>query len=284
MSAASFFLVLILLVSYVRSFADNSRLSHRKPYSIAKRPSSQYHGQVMVLRMSSDIEVASLIEKVKTVVKKGSTIVIKYGGHAMENDDLRQGFCEDIGALCRIGIIPIVVHGGGPQIEKMLKSLNVESKFISGLRVTDKQTMDIAQMVLCGSINKDIVRTISNQPGVRGAIGLSGLDCNLIKAKLLQKSIVDPATGESKPVDLGLVGEPYEVNTSIIKDLVNLSLVPIIAPVGSGDTGQSLNINADTSAGAIAEALKVRLDHAIFAVYSIIHHSVFIGRSIIATD
>lgn len=259
MLLAQFLLLLAFIVCYAISFIQPLCLNHKKSSSIAKKIQ---HGNLQFsssLQMSADADVASLIEKVKSVVKKGSTIVIKYGGHAMENDELRQGFCEDIGALCRIGIIPIVVHGGGPQIEKMLKSLNVESKFVLGLRVTDAQTMQIAQMVLCGSINKDIVRTISNQPGVRGAIGLSGLDCNLVKAKVLEKSIVDPATGESKLIDLGLVGEPYEVNVSIIKDLINLSLVPIIAPVGSGGAGQSLNINADTSAGAIAEALQVRL-------------------------
>lgn len=140
----------------------------------------------------------------------------------------------------------------------MLKSLSVESKFIQGLRVTDKRTMEIAQMVLCGSINKDIVSAISVQQGVRGAIGLSGLDSRLVKAKIMEKVITDPVTGEKSKIDLGLVGEPYEVNTSIINDLLKLSLVPVIAPVGLGPDGQSLNVNADTSAGAVAEALKVR--------------------------
>ena len=114
-------------------------------------------------------------------------------------------------------------------------------------------------MVLCGSINKDIVSSISIQPGVRGAIGLSGLDARLIKAKIIDKKIVDPASGASTSIDLGLVGEPYEVNASIIQDLIKLALVPVIAPVGSGEHGQSLNINADNAAGAVAEALKVHL-------------------------
>ena len=184
-------------------------------------------------------------------------VVIKYGGHAMENEDLRQAFCEDVGILCRLGVVPVIVHGGGPQIQKMLNALHIESRFVQGLRVTDAKTMEVAQMVLCGSINKDIVASISQQAGVVGAIGLSGLDANLIRAKLAQKTMTDASTGKEVPLELGLVGEPYEVNAQLLRSFVDLQLVPVIAPVGCDDSGRSLNINADTSAGAVAEALKV---------------------------
>lgn len=137
------------------------------------------------------------------------------------------------------------MHGGGPQIAKTLKSLEIESTFVNGLRVTDPKTMEVAQMVLCGSINKNIVGMISSQKGIKGALGLCGLDCNLIVAKV-------------KEPELGLVGEPLRVNTKLITDLLLLGIVPVIAPVGCNDDGGgSLNINADTAAGAVAEALKV---------------------------
>jgi acetylglutamate kinase len=159
----------------------------------------------------------------------------------MENDELKKYFCEDIAALCSTGILPIVVHGGGPQIAAMLKKLEIESKFINGLRVTDEKTMQVAQMVLCGSINKEIVGMISNNGAT--ALGLCGLDSGLIKAKQLP--------------DLGLVGEPSTVNTNLLKQLLSLKLVPVIAPVGTNEVGGgSLNINADTAAGAVAEGLK----------------------------
>ena len=134
------------------------------------------------LHMGSN-EYEELVTNVKGNLKKGSVVVIKYGGHAMESESLKKLFCEDIAELCRNDIIPVIVHGGGPQIAKMLKKLNVESQFIDGLRVTDEATMEIAQMVLCGSINKDIASSISQNVGVVGAVGLSGLDAGLVKAK-----------------------------------------------------------------------------------------------------
>lgn len=187
-------------------------------------------------------EYTELIEKVKKNTKKGSIVVIKYGGHAMENDELKELFCKDVGELCRNDIVPVIVHGGGPQIAKMLKTLNVESRFIDGLRVTDEKTMEIAQMVLCGSINKEISYRISNELGVVGAVGLSGLDANIIVAT-------------QKDERLGLVGEPTKVNDALIRSLVSMRIVPVIAPIGSSEKG-SLNINADTAAGAVAEALQ----------------------------
>ena len=201
-------------------------------------------------------EVDRLLEGIKKATPPGSVVVIKYGGHAMENDELKKYFCEDIGALCRAGVLPVIVHGGGPQIAKMLASLNIESKFIQGLRVTDSKTMEIAQMVLCGSINKDIVGMISSQVGVKGSVGLCGLDGKLIQAKTISKTMKDES-GKEVPVDLGLVGDPTTINSQMITDLLSISLVPVIAPVGYNENGGgSLNINADTAAGAVAQAIK----------------------------
>ncbi len=186
----------------------------------------------------------SLLSSVAANTPPGSVVVVKYGGHAMENDEAKKNFCEDIAALCSVGIMPVIVHGGGPQIKSMLGTLGVESTFLNGLRVTDQQTMDVAQMVLCGSINKDIVRRISSLDGARGAVGLSGIDSKLIKAK-----VKDPA--------LGLVGEPTGVAADVIKDILSINLVPVIAPVGCDELdNKALNINADTAAGAVAEALQ----------------------------
>lgn len=193
---------------------------------------------------STDAEYTALLSNVKKATPSGNVVVIKYGGHAMENDEAKKNFCEDIAALCRTGILPVIVHGGGPQIKKMLDTLKLESVFVQGLRVTDAKTMEVAQMVLCGSINKEIVGRISMQEGVNGAIGLCGLDAKLIRAKV-------------KNPELGLVGEPTQVNAKVIRELLSIKLIPVIAPVGCNeDGGGSLNINADTAAGAVAEALK----------------------------
>jgi len=196
------------------------------------------------IRMSAD-DTKEILSRVETNLPKGSVVVVKYGGHAMEDFELATYFCEDIAELCRLNILPVIVHGGGPQIAKTLKSLEIESKFVNGLRVTDPKTMEVAQMVLCGTINKNIVGMISSQKDIKGALGLCGLDCNLLVAKVKQP-------------ELGLVGEPLRVNTKLITDLLSLGIVPVIAPVGCNeDGGGSLNINADTAAGAVAEALKV---------------------------
>lgn len=204
---------------------------------------------------AEDNDYLNLLVSVKKNTPPGSVIVIKYGGHAMENEELKRFFCEDIAALCSTGILPVIVHGGGPQIANMLKKLEIESKFLEGLRVTDKKTMEVAQMILCGSINKDISGMISSQPGVRGAVGLCGLDGKLIQAKAIEKTVI--VDGKEVKLDLGLVGDPTKVNTQLLKDLLSLALVPVIAPIGSNEIGgTSLNINADTAAGAVAESLK----------------------------
>jgi acetylglutamate kinase len=203
--------------------------------------------KVHALASSSESFDPNLLTRVQKSTSTGSIVVIKYGGHAMENAELAKYFCQDIASLCRLGILPVIVHGGGPQIAKTLKSLEIESKFVNGLRVTDPKTMEVAQMVLCGTINKDIVGMISSQAGIRGAVGLCGLDARLIEAK-------------QKDITLGLVGEPTKINTELIRDILRLKLVPVIAPIGANEVdGGSLNINADTAAGAVAEALKVLL-------------------------
>lgn len=153
------------------------------------------------------------------------------------------------------------MHGGGPQIAKLLKTLNIESRFIQGLRVTDEKTLEVAQMVLCGLLNKEIVGLISSHTGVRGAVGLCGLDSQLISARRMVKSSTKD-DGSIETIDLGLVGDPTKVNESLLRDILKLSLVPVIAPIGYNEEGGgSLNINADTAAGAIASALKVSTNH-----------------------
>jgi acetylglutamate kinase len=207
------------------------------------------------LSMSAEPSRSDLIASVKDAVPAGSVIVVKYGGHAMENPELAKLFCKDVAELSRCGLKPVVVHGGGPQIKKNLALQGVESNFIQGLRVTDQQTMAVAQMVLCGSINKDLVGAISAEEGIRGAIGLCGLDSMLIKAEKKKLEYTDD-NGVSQTADLGLVGDPTDVNAALINDMLGLGLIPIIAPVGSTPQGTPLNINADTSAGAVAMALR----------------------------
>lgn len=184
------------------------------------------------------------------------TIVIKYGGHAMADISLAKGFARDVVLLKHMGVNPVIVHGGGPQIGDALKKLNVESKFEDGLRVTDAETMKIVEMVLSGSINKTIVRAINMAGG--NAVGLSGADSNLIFAKKAKKTRKDPDSNIEKVLDLGFVGEPTKVDPAILETLAaqEKDFIPVVAPVGFGADGESYNINADTAAGAIASALK----------------------------
>lgn len=183
----------------------------------------------------------------------GKTIVIKYGGHAMGNEDLALQFARDVVLMKQVGISPIVVHGGGPQIGAMLDRLKIQSSFIDGLRVTDEATVDIVEMVLSGSINKQIVTAISGAGGT--AIGLSGKDGRLIEAKKLTRTARDPDSNIEKVLDLGFVGEPSKVNPKILKALSASDVIPVIAPIGIGENGETYNINADTAAGAIAQEL-----------------------------
>ena len=183
----------------------------------------------------------------------GETFVIKYGGHAMGDPKLADLFARDIVLLRQIGINPIVVHGGGPQIADMLKRLKIKSEFIDGLRVTDEATVNVVEMVLSGSINKQIVSAINAAGGF--AIGLSGKDGNLIRCDKATRTKRDPDSNIEKVLDLGLVGEPNEINPHILALFDESDITPVIAPIGSGPDGETLNINADTVAGAIANAV-----------------------------
>ena len=186
------------------------------------------------------------------------TIVIKFGGHAMVDPALSEQFAKDIVLLKHLGINPVVVHGGGPQIGDVLSRLNIESEFADGLRVTDAETMSVVEMVLAGKINKSIVRAINSVGGK--AVGLSGADANLISAEKATRTTRDPDSNIERVVDLGFVGEPKEIEPDLIQVLSDSAsdFIPVIAPVGIGEDGESYNINADTAAGAIASALKAK--------------------------
>ena len=183
----------------------------------------------------------------------GKTFVVKYGGHAMGDPEAARDFAEDVVLLKAVGINPVVVHGGGPQIGAMLKQLGVESSFVDGLRVTDKATADVAEMVLSGKINKELVGWIAAAGGK--AIGISGKDAGLVTATKVERTTKDPGSNIERAVDLGFVGEPTEIDTSIIDTVCAAGIIPVIAPIGVGRDGHTYNINADTMAGAIAAAL-----------------------------
>ena len=183
----------------------------------------------------------------------GRTFVVKYGGHAMGDPELARDFAEDVVLLKAVGINPVVVHGGGPQIGAMLKKLGVESRFIDGLRVTDKETAQVAEMVLSGSINKELVGWIAAAGGK--ALGISGKDAGLVTARKVTRTVKDPDSNIESVVDLGFVGEPAKVDTTILETTCAAGMIPVIAPIGAGEDGHTYNINADTMAGAIAAAL-----------------------------
>jgi acetylglutamate kinase len=184
----------------------------------------------------------------------GSTFVVKYGGHAMGDTEMARIFARDVVLLKQIGVNPIVVHGGGPQIGQMLERLKIKSEFIDGLRVTDKATVEIVEMVLAGAINKQIVASINEAGGT--AVGVSGKDGRLIRAEKIKRTKVDPDSNIEKVLDLGFVGEPVEINPMILEKFAHADIIPVVAPVGYGADGETYNINADTSAGAIAGAVK----------------------------
>lgn len=186
----------------------------------------------------------------------GETLVIKYGGHAMGDAELAKLFALDIVLLRQVGTNPVVVHGGGPQIGEMLERLKIKSEFIDGLRVTDKETVEVVEMVLVGSINKEVVTAINEAGG--SAVGLSGKDGNLIVAKKLRRTKRDPDSNIERILDLGLVGEPKEISPDILDMFDESDITPVIAPIGVSKTGETLNINADTVAGAIGAALAAK--------------------------
>lgn len=180
-------------------------------------------------------------------------IVIKYGGHAMGSAELSKKFAHDVVLLKQAGINPIIVHGGGPQINEMLERLGIKSKFVGGLRVTDKQTIDVVERVLAGTINKQIVTALNQAGG--NALGLSGKDGKLLVAKKKKNKVIDPDSNVEKIMDLGFAGEPQKVNPEILAAIAQSDVIPVIAPIATSPNGQTLNVNADTAAGAIASAL-----------------------------
>ena len=184
----------------------------------------------------------------------GKTFVVKYGGHAMGNQKLSASFARDVVLLKQVGINPVVVHGGGPQIGAMLERLKIKSEFFDGLRVTDHKTVEIVEMVLSGSINKSIAAEINSAGG--RAVGISGKDGNLIEAKKIRRKTQKTDSNIEKILDLGFVGEPSKINVQLLEDLAKSDLIPVIAPIGTGSGGETYNINADTAAGAIAAAIK----------------------------
>lgn len=210
----------------------------------------------MSLDSKQAMNVAKVLTEALPYIKRfaGKTVVIKYGGNAMVDEELKKGFARDIVLMKTVGINPVVVHGGGPQIGDLLKKIGKESEFIEGMRVTDAETMDVVQMVLGGLVNKDIVSLINKQGGK--AVGLSGKDADMIRAKKLHVSRNTPGIDVPEIIDIGHVGEVVNVDASLIHKLVHENFIPVIAPIGVGEEGESYNINADLVAGKLAETLK----------------------------
>ena len=209
---------------------------------------SETHDPLMLAKAETLVEALPYLQRYA-----GRTFVVKYGGHAMGDPELARDFAEDVVLLKAVGINPVVVHGGGPQIGQMLKNLGVESRFVDGLRVTDKATAEIAEMVLSGSINKELVGWIAGAGGK--AIGISGKDGGLVTAKKVSRTTRDPDSQIEQVVDLGFVGEPDVIDTTVIESTVAAGMIPVIAPIAPGADGETYNVNADTMAGALAAAL-----------------------------
>jgi acetylglutamate kinase len=209
--------------------------------------------------MSLDSQAASNVAHVLTEALPyiqrftGRTVVIKYGGNAMENEDLKNGFARDIVMMKLVGINPVVVHGGGPQIGQLLARIGKESRFVDGMRITDAETMDVVEMVLGGLVNKEIVNNINRHGGC--AVGLTGKDGDLIRARKLSISRPGPELDVPEIIDLGHVGEVQSIDTAVVDVLVRGNFIPVIAPIGVGAEGHSYNINADLVAGKVAEVL-----------------------------
>jgi len=206
--------------------------------------------------MQKLIEKANVLMEALPWIKNfyGKTIVIKYGGNAMVEKRLKEGFARDVILMKYIGLNPVVVHGGGPQIGKVLEAMKIESRFVQGMRVTDSATMDVVEMVLGGKVNKEIVNNINRHGGK--AVGLTGKDGGLIQARKLEMTAVNPETLTPEIIDIGMVGEVESVNPAVISALEGGNFIPVIAPIGVSLNGETYNINADLVAGKIAGALK----------------------------
>ncbi|MDO6441424.1 MULTISPECIES: acetylglutamate kinase [unclassified Marinobacter] len=210
----------------------------------------------MTLDRETAMQVATVLSRGLPYIQRftGKTVVIKYGGNAMENEELKSSFARDVVLMKLVGINPIVVHGGGPQIGELLQRLNIQSRFVNGMRVTDAATMDVVEMVLGGQVNKEIVSLINAQGGT--AIGLTGKDANLIRARKLEVMDRSPELERPEIIDIGRVGEVASINVDVIDMLTRSNVIPVIAPIGVGPDGASYNINADLVAGKVAEAMK----------------------------
>ncbi len=210
----------------------------------------------MTLSANDAMNIASVLSEALPYIQRfeGKTIVIKYGGNAMTEDELKYGFARDVVLMKLVGMNPVVVHGGGPQIGTLLEELNIESSFVDGMRVTDSKTMDVVQMVLGGAVNQDIVNLINHAGGK--AVGLTGKDANLIKAKkmLIERTSADLQTPEI--IDIGHVGEVTSINREVLDIMTSSDIIPVIAPLGVGEDNETYNINADLVAGKIAEELR----------------------------
>ena len=201
-------------------------------------------------------QFASVLSEALPYIQKftDKTMVVKFGGNAMVDETLKNNFARDIVTMKLVGMNPIVVHGGGPQIGELLEQLNIESRFVDGMRVTDSKTMDVVEMVLGASVNKEIVNLINQNGGA--AIGITGKDGGLIKAKQLKVSRASPEMEAPEIIDIGQVGEVEKINVRVLETLIQGDFIPVIAPIGVGTEGESYNINADLVAGKIAEVLQ----------------------------
>jgi acetylglutamate kinase len=210
----------------------------------------------MPLQRDDALNVAKVLTEALPYIQKfvGKTIVIKFGGNAMEGEALQNSFARDVVLMKCVGMNPVVVHGGGPQIGQLLERLNIQSKFVNGMRVTDSETMDVVEMVLGATVNKQIVNLINRNGGQ--AIGITGKDGNLIRARKLKVTRESPDLQAPEIIDIGHVGEVESINRQVIDVLINSDFIPVIAPIGVGVNGDSYNINADLVAGKIAEVLQ----------------------------
>ncbi len=210
----------------------------------------------MSLTQESAMNIAKVLTEALPYLQRfvGKTIVIKYGGNAMTDERLKAGFARDVVLMKAVGMNPVVVHGGGPQIGELLKRIGKESEFVQGMRVTDKETMDVVEMVLGGLVNKEIVNLINHHGGK--AVGLSGKDGDMIRARKLTFTKQDPGMSAPEIIDIGHVGEVASICTDVVDMLIRGDFIPVIAPVGVGEQGESYNINADLVAGKLAETLK----------------------------
>jgi acetylglutamate kinase len=213
-------------------------------------------GHIDTKEISAHVQARILAEALPNMLRYDEqTVVIKFGGHAMGDQALSDAFAKDIVYLKQSGVNPIVVHGGGPQIATMLNKLEIKSEFVNGLRVTDKPTVEVVEMVLAGRINKDIVSAINKQGGK--AVGICGKDANLMIARKITQ-MADPSSNEMKDVDIGYVGDPLHVNPHIVDVISKSDLIPVIAPIGISPQGETLNINADTFASALAARMQAK--------------------------